>query len=77
MKKGIGGVEQPMRGLSSQEVNEAISLGKINEQVTSSAKTEKDIIKENVFTYFNLIFLILSILLIVAGIIGLRLLGEN
>ena len=56
-----------MRGLSSQEVNEAISLGKINEQVTSSAKTEKDIIKENVFTYFNLIFLILSILLIAAG----------
>lgn len=67
IKNGIGGVEQPMRGLSSQEVNEAISLGKINEQVTSSAKTEKDIIKENVFTYFNLIFLILSILLIVAG----------
>ena len=56
-----------MRGLSSQEVNEAISLGKVNEQVTSSDKTEKDIIKENVFTYFNLIFLILSILLIAAG----------
>ncbi len=56
-----------MRGLTSQEVNEAIRLGKSNEQVTSSAKTEKDIIKENVFTYFNLIFLILSILLIIAG----------
>ena len=43
------------------------SRGKVNVQVDRTAKTTKDIIKENVFTYFNLIFLIISLLLIIAG----------
>ena len=54
-------------GLESSQVRELTSRGKVNVQVDRTAKTTKDIIKENVFTYFNLIFLIISLLLIVAG----------
>ena len=49
------------------QVRELTAQGKVNVQIDRTAKTTKDIIKENVFTYFNLIFLIISLLLIVAG----------
>ena len=49
------------------EVRELTAKGKVNVQIDRTAKTTKDIIKENVFTYFNLIFLIISLLLILAG----------
>ena len=55
-----------MQGLSREEVNRAIREGRVNVQVTSSDTTNLDIVKENLFTYFNLIFLILAILLIIA-----------
>ena len=54
-------------GLESSQVRELTQQGKVNVQIDRTAKTTKDIIKENVFTYFNLIFLIISLLLIVAG----------
>lgn len=54
-------------GLSREEVERQKSQGKVNIQPNTTAKTSKDIIKENVFTYFNLIFLILAILCILAG----------
>ena len=54
-------------GLSSAQVRERMARGQVNVQIDRTAKTTKDIIKENVFTYFNLIFLIISILLIAAG----------
>ncbi len=54
-------------GLSSAQVRELTAQGKVNVQIDRTAKTTKDIIKENVFTYFNLIFLIISALLIIAG----------
>ena len=54
-------------GLESSQVRERIAKGKVNVQIDRTAKTTKDIIRENVFTYFNLIFLIISILLIAAG----------
>ena len=56
-------------GLDSSQVRDLTARGKVNVQVDRTAKTTKDIIKENVFTYFNLIFLIISLLLIVAGIV--------
>ena len=54
-------------GLEMSQVRELTAQGKTNVQIDRTAKTTKDIIKENVFTYFNLIFLIISLLLIVAG----------
>ncbi len=56
-----------MMGLSSEEVLQLKASGKSNEQVDRTAKTAKDIVKENLLTYFNLIFLVISILLIIAG----------
>ena len=52
------------------QVRELTAQGKINVQIDRTAKTTKDIIKENVLTYFNLIFLIISLLLIMAGAIN-------
>ena len=37
------------------------------EEGLTSAQTTEEIIKENVFTYFNLIFLVLAILLTIVG----------
>ena len=66
-ESGRAGKELARNGLDSRQVRERMSKGKVNEQIDRTAKTTKDIIKENVFTYFNLIFLIISILLIAAG----------
>lgn len=56
-----------MPGLSSREVDERIRQGLDNEQVSSSTRTIKQIIQENVFTYFNLIFTVLGVLLVIVG----------
>ncbi len=53
-------------GLTKQEVEKAISEGKINKIPDKTSKTALQIVKENILTYFNLIFLVLSILLISA-----------
>ena len=54
-------------GLSDDEVKTRINQGLTNNADISTDKTVKDIIKSNVFTYFNLIFLIISLLLIFVG----------
>ncbi|MCD8365328.1 MAG: cation-translocating P-type ATPase, partial [Clostridiales bacterium] len=51
------------RGLTREEVAERLARGWDNHAVDSSLKSTGDIIRENIFTYFNLIFLILAILL--------------
>lgn len=56
-----------MTGLTKQEVAERTRQGLANEQVDSSTRTVREIIKENVFTYFNLIFTVLAVLLVIAG----------
>ncbi len=56
-----------MIGLTSEQAKAMAKAGKSNIQSDHSAKTTTDIIKENTLTYFNLIFLILTILLVVAG----------
>jgi cation-transporting ATPase E len=56
-----------MNGLTSEEVRQQFYEGNVNVQPDSSAKTVGGIVKENVFTYFNGIFLLLAILLIAAG----------
>lgn len=54
-------------GLTSQQVQEHRMHGWTNKAVDPPAKTTKEIIHENVFTYFNLIFIILAVLLIIVG----------
>lgn len=56
-----------MPGLSSREAEERIRQGLDNEQVSSSTRTVEQIVKENVFTYFNLIFTVLGVLLVIVG----------
>ncbi|MBO5622833.1 MAG: HAD-IC family P-type ATPase, partial [Butyrivibrio sp.] len=54
-------------GLSTAEAKELYRQGKGNIKIDNTAKTTSEIIKENVFTYFNLIFLIMAVLLILSG----------
>ena len=56
-----------MTGLTTQEVQERIKQGKVNEEVSSSTRSVNEIVKSNIFTYFNLIFTVLAVLLIVVG----------
>ncbi len=55
------------QGLSSEQVKERRRHGWSNEAVEPPSKTTKDIVRENVFTYFNLIFIIFAILLCIVG----------
>lgn len=54
-------------GLTSQQVQEHRLHGWTNKAVDPPAKSTKEIIHDNVFTYFNLIFSILALLLCIAG----------
>lgn len=58
---------QNISGLSTAEVEFRKKAGLSNESVDSSTKTVAQIIRSNVVTYYNLIFLIITILLIVVG----------
>ena len=58
---------QNMSGLSTAEVEFRKKAGLSNESVDSSTKTVAQIIRSNVVTYYNLIFWIITILLIVVG----------
>lgn len=55
------------RGLTAEQIQNRIDNGAVNTPVDAESLTFKDIVKENVFTYFNLIFLIIAILLCVVG----------
>ena len=54
-------------GLTSAQVQERVEAGLDNKPVESPSKTVKEILVDNLCTYFNLIFVILSILLIIVG----------
>ncbi|MBU3878389.1 cation-translocating P-type ATPase [Faecalicatena sp. AGMB00832] len=54
-------------GLNGQQVQEHRLHGWTNQAVDPPAKTTREIVHENVFTYFNLIFTILALLLCIAG----------
>lgn len=68
IRKPIERVSVPyMEGLNDIQVQERVEKGWINYVVESPEKTNEQIVKDNIFTYFNLIFFVLSILLIIAG----------
>ena len=63
MKKKVNDLD----GLSEERVNELMMAGKSNIPITAPSKTVKEIVKGNICTYFNLVFLIIAILLILVG----------
>ena len=57
----------PREGLSGREVVLRQQNGLRNIPPASNTKSEKQIIKEKVFTFFNLIFIVLAVLLLIVG----------
>lgn len=57
----------PDEGLTSYQVNILKEAGHVNDCSNFSYKTTSEIIKDNVFTFFNLIFTILAVCLILVG----------
>ena len=60
-------INSEFNGLTAAEVNARIEAGKINIADDSSDRTTGKIIRDNLLTYFNLIFLVITILLIMVG----------
>ena len=56
-----------VNGLTNREVEEKIVLGKVNKINFKTSESISTIIKKNIFTYFNVIFMILAILVVFAG----------
>ena len=54
-------------GLTKKQVQERAAAGWSNEEVGSVSLSTKDIVKKNVFTYFNLIFAVLAVLICLSG----------
>lgn len=68
MDNNVGNnINSEFNGLTSAEVNARIEAGKINVADDSSDRTTGKIIRDNLFTYFNLIFLVITVLLCIAG----------
>ena len=57
----------PETGLTGEQVREHKEGGWINVSVEPASQTVKEIIHENIFTYFNLIFAVLAVLLCLVG----------
>ena len=55
----------PNQGLSAAQVAQRQAAGQVNQAVAPPVRTVKQIISANVFTYFNLIFVVLTVLLCV------------
>lgn len=54
-------------GLSSDEVTERINKGQVNGEQESHTKSIKQIIKENIFTFFNILNISLGLLVFLTG----------
>lgn len=65
MKKDSDSIN--ITGLTDEEVRQRVEEGLTNRADISTDKTTKKIVISNVFTYFNLIFLVITILLIMVG----------
>lgn len=59
--------DKQITGLTQAEVDPRIQNGQVNQAIDDQSKTATQIIRENVFTYFNLIFAILAVLLVFVG----------
>lgn len=63
----MGEVRKKRLGLTEEEVEEQKRNGKSNRRAESATKSRTYIICKNIFTYYNLIFLIITILLILVN----------
>lgn len=54
-------------GLTSKEVSSRVRSGQVNKPVDTGMKSNKDIIRENLLTYFNIIFLVLAVMVCAVG----------
>ena len=57
----------PEQGLTLHQVKERQQNGWANDPVDSPTKTVGQIVRENVFTFFNFIFVVLAALLVAVG----------
>ncbi|MGI6010899.1 MAG: cation-translocating P-type ATPase [Ruminococcus sp.] len=57
----------PKTGLTSAQVNERVQSGYANTPVDPPSKTIKEIVLGNLLTYFNLVFAVIAVLLILVG----------
>ena len=55
------------RGLTQAEVDARVARGQTNAPVDPPSKTVREIVACNVFTYFNLVFTVIAVLLILVG----------
>lgn len=55
------------KGLSGEQVQEYRDNGWVNEPVELQSKTVREIVRSNLFAYFNMVFAILALLLMIAG----------
>ncbi len=58
------------KGLTQEEVEERIEEGRVNILDTSATKSVGKIVLENVFTFFNMIFVFIAVILIAVGSYG-------
>ncbi len=66
-REKMGQEERQPLGLTSAEVRERVERGEVNKADISTGTSTKEIVRSNVLTYFNLIFLIIAVLLTVVG----------
>ena len=57
----------PMEGLSPEEAKLRKEGGWANGIPVSAGKTEKEIVLENILTFFNLVFVVMAVILAFAG----------
>ncbi|MBE6957813.1 MAG: HAD family hydrolase [Ruminococcaceae bacterium] len=57
----------PDMGLTEAQAQERKAKGWANGEAVSAGKTEWDIIAQNLFTFFNLVFIVMAVLLALAG----------
>lgn len=55
-------------GLNSVQVASRIKDGKFNKIINTNTKSVSNIIKDNLFTFFNLLNLVLALLIVAASI---------
>lgn len=55
------------QGLSKAKVDDRVARDAVNHAVGSASKSQKEIICSNIFTYFNLLFFIIAVMLIAVG----------
>ncbi len=57
----------PEIGLTAGQVQERLDAGWVSGQMKAAGKTEREIVFANIFTFFNLVFAVLGLMLILSG----------